>query len=99
MATAPSCGADIDMKEPLNLAVGVLEADKMYASWISFRTGAVVLKWLRSWERRAEDAAVCAVARRAGAAREDMSDEGCDKSCEAVCGRYEEASLRDVEDQ
>ena len=46
MAVAPSSGAGTDTKDPLNLAVGVLAALRMYASWISFRAGVVELKCL-----------------------------------------------------
>ncbi len=64
------------MKPPLNFAVGVREAEMMYASPTSrFRAIGEVLRWERIWERRAEEEAEEArmAVRAAEAVREDIS--------------------------
>lgn len=70
MAVAPSRGAGTVTNAPLNFAVGVLAALKMYASWISFRAGVVELKCRLTCARRAFERELVAIVRRAGVMRE-----------------------------
>lgn len=52
MAVAPRSGAETDEKEPLNRAVGVRTAARMYASWISLGFLVVELKCrCTAWRR------------------------------------------------
>lgn len=67
IATAPSLGAETVTKAPLNFPVGVLEALRIYASWISFLAEVVALKWRWTCDNRCFEEA-------AGFLAEDMAN-------------------------